>query len=125
MTNAVKPNEINHHNVAKVLVKILTNWDISTEDSAHLMGLSSDDLTSLLNEDSKINQATQERMGYLLNIHEQLKNLFGNDDNLPIFINTPNQAELFSGQVPLDYMKEQGLDGLKLVLEHLENARIK
>lgn len=123
MTNAVKPNEINHHNVAKVLVKILTNWEISTEDSAHLMGLSSDELTSLLKDNSKIRQTSQERMGYLLNIHEELKNLFGNDDNLPIFINTPNQAELFSGQVPLDYMKEQGLDGFKLVLARLQSAR--
>lgn len=117
------PNDINYQNVAKVLTKILTNWGVSAEDSANLMGLSSDELTSLLNEGSEINQATQERMGYLLNIHEQLKNLFGNDENLPIFINTPNQAELFSGQAPLDFMKEHGLNGLKMALESLESAR--
>lgn len=123
MNDAVKTNDINYQNVAKVLTKILTKWGVSEEDSAHLMGVSSDELTSLLKGSTEISQTSQEHMGYLLNIHEQLKSLFGNDENLPIFINTPNQAELFNGQVPLDYIKAHGLDGFKLVLAHLENAR--
>lgn len=124
MTDAIKTDDINYQNVAKVLTKILTKWGVSSGDSASLMGLTNEELSSLLEVGVEISETSQQRMAYLLNIHEQLKNLFGNDDNLPIFINTPNQAELFSGQVPLNYMIEQGLDGFKLILAHLESFRI-
>lgn len=124
MTDAIKTDDINYQNVAKVLTKILTKWGVSSGDSANLMGLTNEELSSLLEVGVEISETSQQRMAYLLNIHEQLKNLFGNDDNLPIFINTPNQAELFSGQVPLNYMVEQGLDGFKLILAHLESFRI-
>ena len=125
MTDAIKTDDINYQNVAKVLTKILTKWGVSSGDSANLMGLTNEELSSLLEVGVEISETSQQRMAYLLNIHEQLKNLFGNDDNLPIFINTPNQAELFRGQVPLNYMIEQGLDGFKLILAHLESFRIK
>lgn len=114
---------INYHNVAKVLSKILTRWGVSQKDAAALVGVSLTQFSRLKDKQGKISQDNEKRMAYLLNIHEQLTFIFGDEENRKIFITTPNQAPLFNSKTPLAFMLEEGLIGIYQTYTHLASMR--
>ncbi len=96
--------------LARMVMKLLEHWQLSTEDQAALLGLAASNRDQL------------ERVGHLLGIHKSLRLLFPQNPDLAYrWMSTRNRA--FDNRSPVEVIKEQGFAGLLIVRGYLDRAR--
>jgi len=112
--------------LAKMVMRLLDRWKLSTEDQAALLGIASSNRAALSHYRSGKPIGTSrdqyERVGYLLGIHKKLRLLFPQNSNLDYrWMSTRNKA--FENLTPVDVVKEWGFAGLLMVRAYLDRAR--
>ena len=112
--------------LAKMVMKLLEHWQLSTEDQAALLGLANTNRAALTRhrkgEAMGTSRDQYERVGHLLGIHKNLRLLFPhNRDLVYAWMSTRNRA--FDNRTPVEVIREWGFAGLLMVRAYLERAR--
>lgn len=91
--------------VAKAINNLFEKWGMTQKQRMQLLGFTS---TSMLhrfeNEPEKISVRPdlETRLGLLLNIHQALRLLFSNPENVHGYLSMPNSNPPFNGQKPIE-----------------------
>jgi hypothetical protein len=112
--------------IAKMVMKLLTRWSLTTEDQAAMLGLAVTNRATLSRyrngEAIGSSRDQYERVGHLLGIHKNLRLLFPQNRDLVYgWMRTRNHA--FNNLTPVDVIREQGFVGLLMVRSYLDRAR--
>ena len=112
--------------LARMVMRLLEHWQLSTEDQAALLGLATSNRAALgryrRGEAIGGGRDQLERVGHLLGIHKSLRLLFPQNIDLAYrWVTTRNRA--FDNRTPVDVIKEQGFAGLLMVRGYLDRAR--
>lgn len=111
--------------LAKMVMTLLSHWDLTTEDQAALLGIASSNRAALARyrkgEPIGSNRDQFERVGHLLGIHKNLRLLFPQNRDLAYrWMSTRNKA--FDNLTPVEVIKECGFAGLLMVRAYLDRA---
>ena len=112
--------------LARMVMKLLEHWQLSTEDQAALLGLAASSRAALgryrRGEAIGSSRDQLERVGHLLGIHKSLRLLFPQNTDLAYrWMTTRNRA--LENRTPVEVIKEQGFAGLLIVRGYLDRAR--
>jgi len=112
--------------LARLVVKLLDHWALSSQDEATLLGLSRESRSTVARyrrgEPLADSADLIARAGHLLGIHKSLRIIFPHDRELAYrWISTPNRR--FSGMPPLEIMKQYGFEGILAVRRYLDFER--
>ncbi len=115
--------------LAKMLIRLFELWQLDTESQLTLLGLSPSSRAML----SRYRQGTTplpfakdilDRAGWLLAIHQALRSLYPKNTELCYnWIKLHNT--LLQNQIPLDYMKYNGLIGIAKIARYLQSQLVK
>lgn len=105
--------------------RLFTHWQLSPAEQADLLGqgsMSRDDANRSLEGDTAcVNPDVEVRVGHLLAIHRLLRLLFPQNRDLAYqWFSAPNKK--FGDRKPVDVVREQGVEGLRLVRSYLSDA---
>jgi Protein of unknown function (DUF2384) len=111
--------------LARMLVSLLDRWNLSPNDQAVLLGLSTQSRSTIARyrrgEPLADSADLLARAGHLLGIHKALRILFPHDRDLAYrWVSTPNRR---FGTSPLDVMKRHGYEGILAVRRYLDFER--
>jgi len=112
--------------LARMVMKLLDHWQLSTEDQAALLGLATSNRAALgryrRGEAIGSSRDQFERVGHLLGIHKSLRLLFPQNIDLAYrWMTTRNRA--LDNCTPVELIKDQGFAGLLIVRGYLDRAR--
>jgi hypothetical protein len=112
--------------LAKMAMKLLDQWDLSTDDQAALLGLAPRNRSALSRyrkgEPIGSTRDQYERVGHLLGIHKNLRLLFPRNIDLAYrWMSSRNKA--FDNLTPVEVIREYGFAGLLMVRSYLDRAR--
>jgi uncharacterized protein (DUF2384 family) len=112
--------------LARMVMKLLDHWQLSTEDQAALLGLAVSNRAALSRyrrgEAIGSSRDQFERVGHLLGIHKSLRLLFPQNLDLAYrWMTTRNRA--LDNRTPVEVIKDQGFAGLLVVRGYLDRAR--
>lgn len=112
--------------LARMVMKLLEHWELSTEDQLALLGLAATNRAALgrykRGEALGGGRDQLERVGHLLGIHKNLRLLFPHNQALAYrWMTTRNRA--FDNRTPTEVVKEDGFAGLLRVRAYLDHAR--
>lgn len=112
--------------LARMIMKLLEHWQLTTEDQAALLGLSGSSRAALgrYRNGAPIGSSRDqyERVGHLLGIHKNLRLLFPHNRELAYrWMTTRNRA--FDNLTPVEAIREYGFAGLLMVRAYLDRAR--
>jgi len=115
----------NRERLARMVVKLFDQWQLSAPDQASLLGLSPASRATLARyrkgEPLADNTDLLARAGHLLGIHKALRILFPHDRDLAYrWVSTPNRK--FGERKPLETLK-QGYEGILAVRRYLDFER--
>jgi hypothetical protein len=111
--------------LARMVVSLLDHWNLSPNDQAVLLGLSTQSRSTVVRyrrgEPLADSADLLARAGHLLGIHKALRILFPHDRDLAYrWVSTPNRR---FGTTPLDVMKRHGYEGILAVRRYLDFER--
>lgn len=109
--------------LAKLVTKLFDHWQLSNEDQAALLGLSSKSTNTLRRyrrgQPMANNVDLLNRVGHLLGIHKGLRLLYPRNKNLVYrWICLPNKE--FNNKSPLEVIKERRFDGLLTISRYID-----
>jgi hypothetical protein len=112
--------------LARMTMKLLDHWQLSTEDQAALLGLAPSNRAALgryrKGEPIGTSRDQFERVGHLLGIHKNLRLLFPHNPDLAYgWMSARNRA--FENLSPVETIKTYGFAGLLMVRAYLDRAR--
>ena len=111
--------------LARMVVSLLDHWNLSPNDQALLLGLSTQSRSTIARyrrgEPLADSVDLLARSGHLLGIHKALRILFPHDRDLAYrWVSTPNRR---FGASPVDVMKRHGYEGILAVRRYLDFER--
>ena len=111
--------------LARLVVSLLDHWNLSPNDQAVLLGLSTQSRSTIARyrrgEPLADSADLLARAGHLLGIHKALRILFPHDRDLAYrWVSTSNRR---FGARPLDVMKRHGYEGILAVRRYLDFER--
>jgi hypothetical protein len=111
--------------LARMVISLLDHWNLSPNDQAVLLGLSTQSRSSVARyrrgEPLADSADLLARAGHLLGIHKALRILFPHDRDLAYrWVSTPNRR---FGTSPLEVMKRHGYEGILAVRRYLDFER--
>ena len=112
--------------LARMVVSLLDHWNLTPNDAAVLLGLSTQSRSTVARyrrgEPLADSADLLARAGHLLGIHKALRILFPHDRDLAYaWVTTPNRR--FGDAAPLDIMKRHGYEGILAVRRYLDFER--
>lgn len=112
--------------LAKMVMKLMDHWGLSTEEQAFLLGIAPTNRAALskYRKGNPIgtNRDQYERVGHLLGIHKNLRLLFPHNRDLAYrWMSTRNKA--FDNLTPVEVVRDWGFAGLLMVRAYLDRAR--
>ena len=112
--------------VARMVVSLLDHWNLTPNDAAVLLGLSTQSRSTVARyrrgEPLADSADLLARAGHLLGIHKALRILFPHDRDLAYaWVTTPNRR--FGDVAPLEVMKRHGYEGILAVRRYLDFER--
>lgn len=125
MERVVNPSQ-DRGALARMVMRLLDHWDLSTEDQAALLGIAATNRAALTRyrkgDPIGTSRDQYERVGHLLGIHKNLRLLFPQNRDLAYrWMTARNKA--FDNLTPVDVVKEWGFSGLLMVRGYLDRAR--
>jgi hypothetical protein len=117
-------SEESRRTLTQMTMRLFDHWKLTTADQLELLGLSANSRRMLTQYRKKgalpNNRDMQDRLGWLLVIHQNLRTLYPENPELCYsWINRRNRH--LGNWTPLDVMKEQGLIGIFRVAQLLEH----
>jgi transcriptional regulator with XRE-family HTH domain len=111
--------------LARMVISLLDHWNLSPNDQAVLLGLSTQSRSTVARyrrgEPLADSADLLARAGHLLGIHKALRILFPHDRDLAYrWVSTPNRR---FGTSPLEVMKRHGYEGILAVRRYLDFER--
>jgi hypothetical protein len=111
--------------LARMVISLLDHWNLSPNDQAVLLGLSTQSRSTVARyrrgEPLADSADLLARAGHLLGIHKALRILFPHDRDLAYrWVTTLNRR---FGATPLDVMKQHGYEGILAVRRYLDFER--
>ena len=111
--------------LARMVISLLDHWNLSPNDQAVLLGLSTQSRSSVARyrrgEPLADSADLLARAGHLLGIHKALRILVPHDRDLAYrWVSTPNRR---FGTSPLEVMKRHGYEGILAVRRYLDFER--
>ena len=112
--------------LARMVVSLLDLWNLTPNDQAGLLGLSTQSRSTIARyrrgEPLADSADLLARAGHLLGIHEALRILFPQDRDLAYrWVSAPNRR--FGDATPLEIMKRHGYEGILAVRRYLDFER--
>jgi hypothetical protein len=113
------------HTGLKVVLNILQKWHCSEGEKLALLGIKRSTLHKYQDDptSARITPDLAERISYLLNMHQALRILFSNPENIYGFVRLPNISYPFNGLSPMAYMQSGRCAALYEVFRHLDGLR--
>ena len=117
-------SEASRQKLTQMIMRLFDHWELTTADKLDLLGLSANSRRMLTQYRKKSvlpnNRDMQDRLGWLLVIHQNLRTLYPENPELCYsWINRRNQH--LDNWTPLEVMKKQGLIGIFRVAQLLEH----
>lgn len=112
--------------LAKMVMTLFDHWQLTTENQAALLGISTSNRAALTRyrkgESIGTSRDQYERVSHLLGIHRSLRLLFPQNRDLAYrWMSTRNKA--FDNLTPVEVIKEWGFAGLLMVSAYLDRMR--
>lgn len=117
-------SEGNRQKLTKMIMRLFDHWKLPTADQLEVLGLSANSRRMLTQYRKKgvlpNNRDIQDRLGWLLVIHQDLRTLYPDNPELCYsWVNRRNRH--LENWTPIEVMKEQGLIGIFRVAQLLEH----
>ena len=111
-----------------VAVNILDHWGCTPVQKEALLGMKKSALYKKINESANkqpinLDRDQFDRVSYILNIHQALKMIFSNAENVYGFVSMPNNNPYFNGKAPLEIMASGSLAALYEVYNRIDSLR--
>lgn len=111
--------------LAHMVMRLFDHWKLSTEDQLVLLGMATSNRAALMRyrkgQPIGINRDQYDRVGHLLGIHKNLRQLFPQNIELAYrWMSTRNNA--FDNLSPIEMVKEWGFSGLLRIRTYLDQA---
>lgn len=123
---AVAHNDADRSALAKMLMKMFENWNLSTEEQLDMLGLAPANRSALSRyrkgEPISSSRDTMERASHLFGIHKNLRLLFPRNRDLA-YAWMRNRNRAFDGLTPAEAIRKFGFAGLLMVRAYLDRAR--
>lgn len=109
----------------KAADNILMSWGCSTSQAQHILKLSKSSYHKFKTHPSSANLTDDqlERVSYLLNIHQALRIVFSNPENVSGFMKMPNHNDFFAGRSPLSIIESGKFGDLYEVAKRIDALR--
>lgn len=103
LSNYEQTPSINHTIAFDLGANLLEKWGCTTAQKLAILGIAKADFTRYQKDSSVVYLNTEQlqRISYLTNIHQSLKEVFSNPDNLYGFMSMKNNNSYFNGRTPL------------------------
>lgn len=107
---------------------ILDRWQCTAAQKEALFGMKKSALYKKISDAAhkkpiNLDRDQFDRVSYILNIHQALKLIFSNDENVYGFVNMPNHNPYFNGKTPLEIMACGSLAALYEVYNRIDALR--
>ena len=128
MTTVADPREaltINHAAAFKMAVNILDKWGCSVQQRLAILSISKSTYHRYVKDDGAVslNSDQLERLSYLANIHQALRLVFSNPDNVYGFMGMVNNNPYFNGRTPLSIISTGNFGALYEVFKRIDSMR--
>lgn len=113
------------HAALRAVLRLFDHWRCSEKEKMALLGVGRSTLHKYQSrpDSARINNDLLERLSYLLNIHQVLRTLFANHENVYGFVRLPNHNAFFNGASPMDVMSNGRVASLYEVHRQLDGLR--
>lgn len=119
-----KPQKISSSVAFKLGSNILEKWRCSASDKQAILGLTKSSYYRFQNNESATLSNDQlERISYIANIHQALKMVFSNPDNVYGFMAMRNDNPYFNGNSPLSLISTGKFGTLYEVFKRIDAMR--
>lgn len=128
MTTLVEAREthnINHGAAFKMGVNILDKWGCSITQKLAILSVPRSTYHRYIKSDTAVslNSDQLERLSYLANIHQALRLVFSNPDNVYGFMGMVNNNPYFNGRTPLSIISTGNFGSLYEVFKRIDSMR--
>ncbi|WP_430520606.1 MbcA/ParS/Xre antitoxin family protein [Aliivibrio sp.] len=109
----------------KAADNILSSWGCSVQQSQNILKLSSTSYHKFKANPEKTNLSDDqlERVSYLLNMHQALRIVFSNNENVSGFMSMKNSNDYFAGRTPLEIINSGKFSDLYEVTKRIDALR--
>ncbi len=124
-TSPLSLDDSARHAALRAVLNILALWQCSEKEKMALLGVGRSTLHKYQAhpDSARVSQDLLERLSYLLNIHQALRTLFGNPENVYGFVRMANHNAFFNGASPMDIMTGGTVAALYEVHRQLDSLR--
>ena len=111
--------------ILKAALNILSKWECSDDQIVNILGLQESALNQFNNESKELELTEEQkvRISYLLNIHDSLRTVFSNPENVYGFMNMNNKNSFFNGVKPISLIDTGSFDNLESVHKRLDTMK--
>lgn len=109
----------------KVALGICDKWECSVAEKEAIFGMPRSTLHRNTKKplEAKLSGDQIERVSYILNIHQALRIVFSNSENIYGYMNMKNNNPYFNGQTPMDIIKTGSFGSLYEVFTRINAMR--
>ncbi|WED25234.1 MbcA/ParS/Xre antitoxin family protein [Vibrio sp. DW001] len=109
----------------KAADSILSSWGCTVQQSQNILKVSSTSYHKFKTSPEKTNLSDDqlERVSYLLNMHQALRIVFSNNDNVCGFMSMQNNNDYFAGRAPLEIINSGKFGDLYEVAKRIDALR--
>lgn len=127
VTNAISHSKNHNPSIAgfKAAIEILKNWGCNAKQSMAILQIKQPSFYRYKKDPSlaRLSQDQLTRVSYLLNIHQALKIIFSNSENVNSFMSLENHNAYFEGAKPLDIISSGNFADLHEVAMRIDALR--
>lgn len=118
---------INHSVAFDLGNSLLEKWGCTTAQKLAILGIAKADFTRYQKNPSLVYLNTEQlqRISYLSNIHQSLKEVFSNPENLYGFMNMKNNNSYFNGRTPLSIIATGKVDDFSDIFKCIDSMVIR
>ncbi len=109
----------------KAADNIMSSWGCSDRQIQNILNISKLSYDEFKTNQKQITLSNDQlvRVSYILNIHNVLRVIFNNSDNVKGFMLMRNHNDDFSGRSPIQVIESGGLGDLQKVYKHIERLQ--
>jgi hypothetical protein len=124
--NGVPKNPNTIKSALNVFFKIMSDWNLNTEQSMTLLGIDSKSTYfkwKKTPESSRLDKDKLDRLSYIFGIYKSLQILLPNPESADSWVKKENSASPFNGKSALDRMLSGHIVDLYVVRQYLDGQR--
>ena len=109
----------------KAALNLMDKWGWTAEEKQNVLCIKKSAFFKFKADPSlvNLNRDQLERISYLLNIHQALRIVFDNPENVYGFVNMPNNNDYFFGKTPREIMTNGNMAYLYEVYKRIDSLR--